>query len=110
MTGKRTAIAEWASILGLIGLVPLAASAISFVMGLMKPQIGLPTLLGLPRVQAILIIGFAAAAAHGILWSSTERIFGWRHRAGGRRSLPEGWSAVLQSVTITIPLAALPPL
>lgn len=95
-------------VLGLVGIIPLAYSAISFVIGLMKPQVGLPTLLGLARVQAILFIGLAAAAAHGILWSSTERIAGWRHRAGGRRSLPEGWSAVIQSATITIPLATLP--
>ena len=94
--------------LGLVGLFPLAYSAITFVMGLMKPQVGLPTLFGLARVQAILFIGLAAAAAHGILWSSIERIAGWRRRAGGRRSLPEGWSAVIQSATITIPLATLP--
>jgi hypothetical protein len=92
----------------LIGLAGLVLSAIPFVMGLMKPQIGLPTLFGPPRAQAILVIGLAAAAAHGILWTSIEVILGWRHGAGGRRTLPEGWSAVIQSATITIPLATLP--
>jgi hypothetical protein len=113
MTSGKARIAawgNWASIIGLAGLYPLVVSAIQFVKGLMKPQVGFPTLFGLPRVLAILVIGLAAAAAHGILWSSTEKIFGWRHRAGGRRSLPEGWSAVLQSLTITIPLATLPTL
>jgi hypothetical protein len=105
---KFTTEGKVSILLGLVGLIPLAYSAISFVMGLMKPQVGLPTLFGLARVQAILFIGLAAAAAHGILWSAIERIAGWRHRAGGRRSLPEGWSAVIQSATITIPLATLP--
>lgn len=91
-----------------IGLVGVVLSAIPFVMGLMKPQVGLPALSGLPRVQGILVIGLAAAAAHGILWTSIEKLSGWRHGAGGRRSLPEGWSALIQSATITIPLATLP--
>ena len=105
---KFTTEGKVSIILGLVGLFPLVYSAITFVMGLMKPQVGIPTLFGLARVQAILFIGLAAAAAHGILWSSIERIAGWRHRAGGRRSLPEGWSAVIQSATITIPLATFP--
>ena len=107
MAGRRTAVSEWMTI---INFVCWLGGGVWFVIRLMEPQVGLPSLFGLARVQAVLIIGLAAAAAHGILWTSIERIAGWHHHAGGSESLPEGWSAVVQSATITIPLATFPPL
>lgn len=105
MARIRTVIYDLAAI---VTLVVFGASAISFAKGLMATQNGLPTLFGLPRLQAILTIGLATAAAQYILWIAAERIFGWTFRAGSGRSLPEGWSAVVLSMTVTLPLATMP--
>jgi hypothetical protein len=43
-----------------------------------------------------------------VLWSLTERLFGWSFGAGGGTSLPRGPSAVLLSVTMTLPLIVVP--
>lgn len=61
-------------------------------------------------MQAVLFIGLAVAAAHGLLWTLVERVFGWRFGAGGGSSLPKGWAAVLLSATMTVPLIVLPAL
>jgi hypothetical protein len=106
---NKARINLWASIFTIIGTV--VTSAI-FLLSLLKPPSGIPNSLdlsGLPRVQAILFIGLAAAAAHGLLWSLAESIFGWHFKAGGA-SLPQGGSAVVLSATMTVPLLYLPPL
>ncbi len=107
MADRRSALSDWMTI---INFACWVGGGIWFVIHLMEPQVGLPSLFGLARVQAVLVIGLAAAAAHGILWTKIEGISGWDHGSGGGESLPEGWSAVVQSATITIPLAAFPPL
>jgi hypothetical protein len=65
-------------------------------------------LAGFPRLEAILFIGLAAAAAHGLLWALAEKLFGWNFGGGGGSSLPHGWSAAILSVTMTVPLVAFP--
>lgn len=104
---RQTVISEWSSIVGVLLSV---AAIIPWVIGLMKPHIEFPSLSGLPRLQAILFIGLASALAHGILWTLLDRIFHWNFQAGGHGALPEGWSAIAQSATVTLPLILLPPL
>ncbi len=107
---SKALINLWGSIFSIVGtVVPFAI----FLLSLLKPPSGMPNLLdlsGLPRLQAILFIGLAAAAAHGLLWSLAESIFGWQFKGGGGASLPQGPSAVVLSATMTVPLLWLPPL
>jgi serine/threonine protein kinase len=65
-------------------------------------------LIGFPRMQAILWIAVAVALAHGVLWALAERLFGWNFGEG--TSLPQGFSAVILSLTMTVPLIVVPPL
>src|SRR5258708_23881436 len=107
---NKTRINLWASIFTIVGTVVTFAI---FLLSLLKPPSGMPIsfdLSGLPRVQAILFIGLAAAAAHGLLWSLAESIFSWHFKAGGGASLPHGGSAVVLSATMTVPLLYLPAL
>jgi len=93
------------------GIIWFAATVAQFLFKLLAPLPGLPNLTGLPKLQTILFIGFVAAAGHAVLWSSAERfMFHTKFGAGGGDSLPEGWSAVVLSLTMTIPLVLLPPL
>lgn len=105
MGSTRTAVAEW---LGIIAAVLAIAEGIWFVVHLMAPQVGMPSLAGSAKLQAVLVVGIVAATAHGLLWTAIEPLAGWHHHAGGSDTLPEGWSAVVQSMTITVPLAVLP--
>jgi hypothetical protein len=92
-------------------IIWFAATVAKFLFKLLEPLPGLPNLMGLPKLQTILLIGFVAAAAHAVLWSSAERfIFHSKIGAGGGDSLPQGWSAAVLSLTMTIPLVLLPPL
>jgi hypothetical protein len=69
-----------------------------------SPQV----LIGFPRMQAILWIAVAVALGHAILWALAERLFGWNFGEG--TSLPQGFSAVILSLTMTVPLIVVPPL
>ncbi len=60
------------------------------------------------RLQAILWIAIAVAMAHSVLWALAERLFGWNFREG--ILLPQGFSAVVLSLTMTAPLIFGPPL
>jgi hypothetical protein len=64
---------------------------------------------GSQRMQAIFMIGILAAIAHAVLWALSERLFGWNFGGGGA-SLPQGLSAVVLSLTMTIPLIVVPAL
>ena len=79
----------------------------AFIRRLMEPHLSMPSLTGLTRVQAILLIGLASAAAYGILWTVAEWIFG-KHHEGQEGKLPQGWSAAVLSATVTVPLVLLP--
>jgi len=91
-------------------IVVFLVSSGQFLLRLLQPPSGLTNLAGLPRLQAVLFVGLAASALHGILWALAERTFHWNFGAGGGDSLPSGWSAVILSLTMTIPLVCLPPL
>jgi DNA-binding winged helix-turn-helix (wHTH) protein len=60
------------------------------------------------RLQPILWIAIAVAMAHSVLWALAERLFGWNFREG--ILLPQGFSAVVLSLTMTVPLIFGPPL
>lgn len=61
------------------------------------------------RLQTVLLLGVAAAAAHGLLWVVTQRVYDWHFDAGSEQ-LPHGRSAVALSLTMTVPLVLLPPI
>jgi hypothetical protein len=60
-------------------------------------------------LQAIIFLGLTAAAIHGVLWVLVQRYLGWKFSEGAG-SLPQGWSAITLSATMTLPLVLLPPL
>jgi hypothetical protein len=61
------------------------------------------------EVMTLLIpLGIAASVFHGFLWSSAEKLFDWKFGAGGSGDLPSGLSAIVLSVTLTLPLAFVP--
>jgi hypothetical protein len=94
-------------------IIAFAVSAASFLRSLLDPPGGSANILplvGLQKVQTILFLGLAAAAAHGVLWAIAQQVFRWKFGAGGGTSLPEGRSAVVLSATMTIPLVLLPSL
>jgi hypothetical protein len=106
--GRLEKIAVWITIVQ--GLIWMRAGY-GFIGKLMEPHLSMPGLSGIPRVQAILIIGVAAGAAHGILWTLVEKkILHRSYHEGSVNALPQGWSAILLSATMTIPLVLLPPL
>jgi hypothetical protein len=106
---KRSSISEWITILGLPSAIGWLGSTYAAVIRLMKPQLSLPSLSGLPRFQAVVLISLSAAAAYGIAWSLAERlVFHSNYESGGHESLPQGWSAVIQSATMTVPLTLFP--
>lgn len=106
--GIRTSVvSDWMTI---ISFVCWAASGVGFLHRLMNPRITVPGISGVARIEAILIVGLCAAAAHALLWAISERVAGWNHHEGPTGLLPQGWSAVVLSLTMTVPLVALPPL
>lgn len=79
------------------------------VVQITPPVASFQALTGSPgRVPAILRIAFAVAIAHAILWALAERLPGWNFREG--ILLPQGFSAVVLSLTMTVPLIVVPPL
>ena len=60
------------------------------------------------RLFAVLFLGVVAAILYGLLWTAFEKLFGWDFGAGGKRRLPQGWSAIALSLSVTLPLALLP--
>jgi hypothetical protein len=97
---------RWGSLCSIFAVLVMG---FQFLAGLLKSPQGLPSLSGWPRLQAVLFLGMAAAAIHGVLWALIERGFHWKFGGGGT-SLPQGWSAVVLSATMTVPLVLLPPL
>ena len=79
-----------------------------FVLNLMAPSAG-SLLTGTPRLFTILFLGLLAAVCHGVAWSLAELWFGWSFGAGGGDALPEGASAVVLSLTMTLSLVLVPP-
>jgi hypothetical protein len=97
-------IDRWGSICSIIAFI----SSLSFGRVLLTPTPASTLEAGPGRLPTILLLGGLAAAGHGILWSLAERGFGWKFGAGGSRTLPQGWSAAILSMTQTIPLIVVP--
>jgi hypothetical protein len=49
---------------------------------------------------------YSAAICHGLAWVLTERVTGWRYKVGPRT--PKGSSAVILSLSLTIPVVVVP--
>jgi hypothetical protein len=97
-------IDRWGSICSIVAFI----STWSFGRVLLTPAPASALQAGPGRLPTILLLGGLAAAAHGILWSLAERGFAWKFGAGGSRTLPQGWSAALLSLTQTVPLVVVP--
>lgn len=92
-----------------IGFPTVIASWYSLFAQLWKPSPSLPNLSGLQRVQTILFVGLLAAAIHVILVEGGQKfLLRKNYHAGGGTSLPHGWTAILLSMTMTVPLALAP--
>src|SRR5207245_5167574 len=78
---KNRDIGRLGSVCSILAVIyPTAA----FVLRLLEPPRGLPSTApsGLPRLQTILLLGWASAAAHGILWACAQQLFYWKLCAG----------------------------
>lgn len=84
------------------------ASIASFSFYIAERTASLPTKSGLAGLNVVFHVAVLAAIGYGILWSVAERLFGWNYGAGGGDTLPSGWSAVVLSLSMTLPLASIP--
>jgi hypothetical protein len=63
---------------------------------------------GSAGLNIVIHLALLTVIGYGILWSLAERIFHWNFGSGGGDSLPTGWSAVVLSLSVTLPLALVP--
>lgn len=84
------------------------ASIASFSFYIAERTSSLPTKSGLGGFNVVLHLTVLSAIAFGTLWSTAERCFKWNYGAGGGDRLPSGWSAVVLSLSMTMPLALVP--
>lgn len=110
MPGPRRPLVQdvnfWGSICSIAGFLYTGREFLEY---LAVPPAGPPFLSGSTRLYTILFLGLVAAICFGVSWSLVERRFGWSFGAGGGDALPEGLSAVVLSLTLTIPLVLVPP-
>lgn len=67
-----------------------------------------PTKSGPEALNVVLHLAILTAIVYGVLWSVAERIFGWKYGAGANDTPPSGWSAVVLSLSMTLPLTFVP--
>jgi len=84
------------------------SSIVGFSFCIAERTSNLPTKSGLTGLNVVFHLSVLTAIAFGVLWSLAERQFGWSFGAGGGDALPSGWSAVVLSVCMTLPLAVVP--
>jgi hypothetical protein len=84
------------------------ASVGGFVFSIAERASAMPNLSGGDRLNVVLHLSVLTALAYGIVWSLSERVFGWTYGAGGGDVLPAGWSAIVLSLSVTLPLALIP--
>ncbi len=94
--------------LNTLSVVGSLCSIIGLCMYIADRYTGLPEVPRLTRLSIVIQLGLLTAIAYGAFWTLVERLFGWSYGAGGRGELPQGWSAVALSLTVTIPLAVMP--
>lgn len=87
-----------------------ACSVGSFVLSFSGRAPDIPSLSLLQQLNTALHLGILTAIAHGILWSVAELIMKSNFGAGGHGRLPQGSSAVILSLSLTLPLVAIPAL
>lgn len=63
---------------------------------------------GLELFATAVILGIVASIIQGVSWALIESSQGWDFGAGGGTRMPTGIQAVILSLTLTIPLLALP--
>ena len=64
---------------------------------------------GTSGLNVVVHLGGLTAIGYFILWALAERIFGWEYGSGGGDSLPTGWSAIVLSLSATLPVVLIPP-
>jgi hypothetical protein len=84
------------------------ASIAGFAFYLADRTSSIPTVSGPGALNRVLHLALLSAILYGILWSLAERLSGWDFGAGGGDKEPSGWSAVVLSLSITLPLAIVP--
>ena len=84
------------------------ASIASFVFYIAGRSRTLPARSGGEELTIILYLAVLAAISYGILWTVAERVFHWDYGGGSKGKFPAGWSAVVLSLCVTLPLAIVP--
>jgi hypothetical protein len=79
------------------------ASIAGFAFYLADRTSSIPTVSGPGALNRVLHLALLSAILYGILWSLAERLSGWDFGAGGGDKEPSGWSAVVLSLSITLP-------
>lgn len=105
------------SLLGAVNLNPLklgsvianVASIASFAFYIAERTSSLPHPPGMSSLNVVIQLSIVSAIAYGILWAIADGLlFGGRFRAGGSGNLPVGLSAVVLSLSVTVPLVCVP--
>jgi len=87
------------------------ASTVQWVARILQPPLNnspISSITSISRLQTIVLLGVAAAALYALLWILVCRSYNWTYKEG--ESLPQGWHAIVLSLTLTVPLVVLPPL
>jgi len=105
-TSEWQALKKWTQLV--VAGISVLVALVSFAAEYLSPKSGLLPF-GTAEVITLLIpLGLVAGLFHGVLWSSAEKLFRWKFGAGGSGHLPSGLSAIVLSVTLTLPVAFVP--
>jgi hypothetical protein len=84
------------------------ASIAGFAFYIADRTSSLPNVSGPEALNRVLHLAVLSAILYGVIWSLAERVFGWNYGAGGGDTEPSGWSAIVLSLSMTLPLAFVP--
>jgi hypothetical protein len=84
------------------------ASVAGFAFYIADRTSSLPTVSGARALNVVLHLAVLSAIAYGVFWAIVELLFDWKYGAGGNQTVPFGWSAVVLSLCMTLPLAFVP--
>lgn len=90
-----------------ITIVGFFGSGYQFIHKIVYPSNGITLPDGLMHLYTILICGILAAIIQSVFWVLSEKAFRWNYGGGGK-ILPDGFPAIVLSLSITIPLIIAP--
>jgi hypothetical protein len=89
-------------------IIASICSVSGFIYAIVERSPGQTFAAGWSRLNVILYLSITVSIGYGALWTGAERIWNWSFGSGGGHSLPQGWSSIVLSLCLTIPLAVIP--